>query len=336
MNRLGIYFFFDKDGIVDDYVLYFLKNFKKICSEVCVVVNGFLTDISQQKLNDNCNKLIIRDNKGFDSWAYKRAIEEYGYNNIKKYDELVLCNFTFFGPIYPLEEMFLNMEKRNCDFWGIHRHRYEPNAYMAGVEICEHIQSHFMVFKNSILRSIMFQNYWNELKPINTYEEAVAYHELKATKYFEELGFKSSTFINPQKYFDKTGNSSVFCGIQQVKEDRCPILKRKVFFIKNGKIEFSQIDGKNPFTDLKFIKNNTDYPIKYIEQNIERCFGKLNNPLFNISLLFHKNKKGQQKTYKILGIPILTTKKKHKRHITIKKYYILGIPFYIKHSKARR
>ena len=121
MNRLGIYFFFDKDGIVDDYVLYFLKNFKKICSEVCVVVNGFLTDISQQKLNDNCNKLIIRDNKGFDSWAYKRAIEEYGYNNIKKYDELVLCNFTFFGPIYPLEEMFLNMEKRNCDFWGIQR-----------------------------------------------------------------------------------------------------------------------------------------------------------------------------------------------------------------------
>ena len=160
MNRLGIYFFFDKDGIVDDYVLYFLRSFKEICSELCVVVNGNLLSQGKNKLNKLSNKLVIRENRGFDSWAYRHAIENYGYNNIKKYDELVMCNFTFFGPIYPLEEMFSEMNSRVCDFWGIHRHRKEPKNYIANIEICEHIQSHFMAFRKKIIQSSDFINYW--------------------------------------------------------------------------------------------------------------------------------------------------------------------------------
>ncbi|MBR2922358.1 MAG: hypothetical protein IKC10_03450 [Alphaproteobacteria bacterium] len=282
MNRLGIYFFFDKDGIVDDYVLYFLRNFKKVCSEVCVVVNGNLEPHSKEELEKLSNKLIIRENKGFDSWAYKDAIEDYGYSNIKKYGELVLCNFTFFGPIYPIDEMFSEMDSRDCDFWGIHRSRKEPHVYMAGVEICEHIQSHFMCFKKKIIQSKDFVNYWKSLQPINNYEEAVAYHELKITKYFENLGYKSSTFIDYTKYFNKVGNSSVFCAIQQIKEDRCPILKRKALFIKRGKIEFQQLDGENPFNILNFLRNNTEYPYECIKENIYRCFASENRNFFNI------------------------------------------------------
>ncbi len=319
-RRLGIFFFFDKDGIVDNYVFYFLEHFRRVCLEICVVVNGNLSSNGKNRLEKYCDKLIIRENKGFDSWAYKQAIEDYGYDEIKKYDELILCNFTFFGPIYPLDEMLLQMEARDCDFWGIHRYRHEPNNYMAGVEICEHIQSHFMAFKKSILQANAFENYWKSLQPINNYEEAVAYHELRVTKYFENLGFKSSTFIDYKKYFDRVGNSAVYCAVEQIKKERCPILKRKALFIKKGKVEFPQQDGENPFEVLTFIKNNSEYPTEYIYENIYRCFSQESRYFFNIlkkvyfsvKLLFKFNKKKKQKL-----------KKKIKNIIILRRYSTL-------------
>lgn len=43
IKRLVIYFFYDKDGIVDRYVPYMLEDMKKNCSELFVVCNGKLT-----------------------------------------------------------------------------------------------------------------------------------------------------------------------------------------------------------------------------------------------------------------------------------------------------
>lgn len=40
MNRIGIYFFYDKDGIVDDYVPYFLEKLKPFCRRLVVVASG--------------------------------------------------------------------------------------------------------------------------------------------------------------------------------------------------------------------------------------------------------------------------------------------------------
>ena len=44
MKRLLIYFFWDKDGIVDDYIPHMLKSFRPFATELCVVVNGEITD----------------------------------------------------------------------------------------------------------------------------------------------------------------------------------------------------------------------------------------------------------------------------------------------------
>ena len=43
-NRLALYCFYDRDGIVDDYVIYFLRELRKTVSKICCVVNGKLTE----------------------------------------------------------------------------------------------------------------------------------------------------------------------------------------------------------------------------------------------------------------------------------------------------
>ena len=300
MKRLLIYFLYDKDGIVDDYIPYFLSEVKPFCEDVCVVVNGDLNAEGYKKLTDCSDKLLLRENIGFDSWAYKHALEYYGFEKIKEYDELIMCNFTFFGPIFPLSEMFDKMTATKCDFWGIHRHP-AMEAYMGQTKITEHIQSHFIVIRQSILKDDSFKEYWDTLKEVNSYEDAVAFHELRFTSYFESKGFVSDCYIDKEKYFKLlNSNSSVFLAGKQIIEDKCPILKRKVFATKNKKLEFPQEDTTSVIDILKFVEDKTTYPIKLILENIFRCFycrmGRV--PLLKIvmwriksKLLFSKHKK---------------------------------------------
>ena len=202
MKRLMIYFVYDKDGIVDDYIPYFLKSFKPFCEEICVVVNGLLTNDSKKVLEENCNTLLMRENVGFDSGAYKHAIEYYGYEKIRGYDELILANFTMFGPIFSPQEMFEKMEKSDCDFWGITEFPSVDSSF-AGVKINRHVQSYFIDFKKKILNSEDFVEYWQTLKTVTNYEEAIAFHELRTTSFYESKGYKSDCYVSPEKYTAK-------------------------------------------------------------------------------------------------------------------------------------
>ena len=42
MKRIAIYFFYDKNGVVDKYVNYFLEDLKKNIEELVIVCNGKL------------------------------------------------------------------------------------------------------------------------------------------------------------------------------------------------------------------------------------------------------------------------------------------------------
>ena len=74
-KRLILYFMYDKDGIVDDYVPYMLRELKKNSTEILVVCNGKLTRESREKLQEVTPNVLVRENKGFDVWAYKTGLE---------------------------------------------------------------------------------------------------------------------------------------------------------------------------------------------------------------------------------------------------------------------
>ncbi len=269
VKRLGIYFFYDEDGIVDEYVIYYLKALREVCSEICVVVNGNLTEESKQIVRPVCDKLIIRENRGFDSWAYKEAIESYGYEYIgNNYDELVLNNFTNFGPVFPFREMFDEMSKHDCDFWGHNRYIEDGNK-INGCPVIDHLQSYFSVFRKKILVSEDFRRYWSTLDLPKTYKDAITCHEIRYTRYFESMGYISDAFM-PWKKYRYGFNSPVFYAYRQMVEDRSPLLKRKVFFNKEDRFEFPQRDSYTVYDVVNYIRTQTEYPMDLIADNMER------------------------------------------------------------------
>ena len=136
-KRLGIFFFFDAQGVVDSYVETLLTDMVKNLSELVIVVNGELTAKSYAKLTAFTDNIILRENKGLDAWAYKTAMESYGWDRLVEFDEVVLFNATIMGPVYPFEEMFTEMAGR-----GLHpaAHPLRPQAAHCG-EALPHLQA---------------------------------------------------------------------------------------------------------------------------------------------------------------------------------------------------
>lgn len=74
MRRIGIFVFFDADGIVDRYIPYMLTDLMKNLERLVIVVNGKITDEGRATLEQFSSDFVIRENKGFDTWAYKEEI----------------------------------------------------------------------------------------------------------------------------------------------------------------------------------------------------------------------------------------------------------------------
>lgn len=272
-NRLAVYFLYDKDGIVDDYIIYYLKELRRFCREICVVVNGNICDNGKRALEEVSDKVLIRENKGFDSWAYKTAIESYGYDYLaEEFDELILNNFTNFGPINSFDNMFDIMDGRDCDFWGITRYKAEKNQMFIDVPMVDHLQSYFTAIRKPMLKSPYFRKYWKTLKCPDDYFDAVKFHELRFTQYFEKLGYVSSEFIPVNAYSDKCHNTAVRMAFSQIQKYKSPFLKRKIFSAKDGMYEFPLEEEKNIPELVEYVKANTSYDTDLIYSNIKRTF----------------------------------------------------------------
>ena len=84
-RRLGIFFFYDPDGIVDRYVDYFVNEYKKCFEKLVVVCNGVLSESGRAVFEKYTSYIIVRENKGLDVWAYKTAFDTIGWKELEIY-----------------------------------------------------------------------------------------------------------------------------------------------------------------------------------------------------------------------------------------------------------
>lgn len=187
MKRLGIFVFFDKEGIVDRYIEFMLKDVSRNVDHLVIVCNGFLRESGREILQQFTDKIYVRSNVGFDAGAYKDAILVYvSLEEIRKYDELLLLNDTFYGPFYSFKEIFKKMQFSKTDAWGITKHqRFKWNGKIRN----EHIQTYFLVIRKKVLDSEIFCQYWEKLRYPQNKEEAITDFELRFSQLMLENGF---------------------------------------------------------------------------------------------------------------------------------------------------
>ncbi len=280
MTRKCILLIFDKDGIIDDYLKYYIESLSKFVNEFLFVVNGKLDDTGRDYLSSYPGDILIRDNEGYDASGYLAGITHLGYESLKTVDELIIANDSVYGPIFPFSEMFDEMSSRNeLDFWGITGHR----ALFDGTKLImnAHIQSYFMVFRNRLISDEAFRKYWDNIPVIHNRDEAISKHETYVTHYFERKGYLWETYI-PINHNEKTHpNDLIVDPIRSLSSYRCPVIKRSMFSYNDS--SYLNDARESGLKVRSFINNHTDYNFSLIEKNLLRVY-PLNELMASLNL----------------------------------------------------
>ncbi len=272
MKRAAIFFFYDKEGIVDSYIDNLLKDIKNNVDFLVAVVNGKLQQEGKQDLKKHADVVLQRENKGFDVEAYKHGIEYLNNETENKWDEVVMFNFTCFGPVYPFVEMFNNMSEKKLDFWGITKHYgMDEDPYHRCRYGCipEHIQSSFIVVRKSLYNSKDFKKYWENMTAITDYVDAIVNHEAVFTKHFNDLGYKSDVYVQTDDLKNIHPYPLMMMPLELIKNRKCPIFKRKTFY--NYYDEYLDVSIGNQARELyDYLKDSKIYDCKLIWDNLLR------------------------------------------------------------------
>ena len=66
-KRLGAFLFYDKDGIVGDYIDYLLEKMNEHLDKLIVICNGEVNEEGKDRLKVFATEMIFRENEGFDA-----------------------------------------------------------------------------------------------------------------------------------------------------------------------------------------------------------------------------------------------------------------------------
>jgi rhamnosyltransferase len=149
---LCVFAHFDKDDLVDDYVVHYLRALDEAgCETVFVSTAEGLDESEIQKILPYCTKFIVKQNIGYDFASWRTGLEAVG--DLTGYERVVIANDSVYGPLQDLRGIFAEMGSRNIPFWGI------TDSLRYG----RHLQSYFLVFEKIALQNEVFKKFWRNL-----------------------------------------------------------------------------------------------------------------------------------------------------------------------------
>lgn len=223
-KRIAIFASFDKDGCVSDIVQYYLRGLKTCVDAIVFVADNEVIANEVDKLSNLvCYASFYRHGE-YDFGSYRRGYEWAEKNGLLVgAEELIMCNDSCYGPVFPFNEMFSRMSQESCDFWGIvssNMHTY-------------HVQSYFLVFRKPVLKSDIFKEIIHGFHHQDSWIEYINEYELKISKNLISAGFTSSSYtevIEREKRLSHTFgeyNPTIFP--ETLFLWRIPIIKKKAF-----------------------------------------------------------------------------------------------------------
>lgn len=280
MKRLVIYFHYDAQGLLDEPCRFAITALRKD-ADLVVVTNGMLTEESRAWVKQEKLRLIERENVGFDVGAYREALLSLGRDAVCSYAELVLMNYTLAGPVCSLTTMWEHMDRqKGLDFWGLTRH-YAMRSRRFGGNVPEHLQSHFLAVRKTMLASPDFWEYWEKMKLPASYEESVICHETRFTRYFAQRGYEWDSYVDTDNLKTVFINPIMACPRELLENRQCPFFKRRSFFTPYLD-ELRRTDGNAAAELYEYLRGATNYPVDALVQSLLRT-----QPLSNLAQNLH-------------------------------------------------
>ena len=262
-RRLVIYVVYDRRGGVEEFVRYALAGMRDDADHILAVVNGSLDADGRTMLEGVADEILVRSNEGFDIWAHKDALDHLG-DRIAEFDEVLLTNDTWFGPVRPYGPVFDRMNERPVHFWGMTDHEWEPlNKFTNEGELPYHLQSFWIAVRKEMFLSPEWSEYWRDLPSMPSYFDAVLLHETQFTKRFADLGYAHSVAFASSEY--PTEHPALF-NADLLLADGCPLVKRRPFFHYPPFLDRHAVIGRRTVAEIA----RYGYPLDIMWSNLAR------------------------------------------------------------------
>ena len=216
-SRVAVFAHYDHRKIIDDYVVYYLAELKKVASNIVFVSDCNLSDKEKSKIKGLVSHIIDYKHGEYDFGSYKR-----GYNYLKtnkvldKCDELIFCNDSCLGPLYSFETVWEKMDKEKCDFWGMTKFVNSKN------KAWRHVQSYFVVFHRNVFTSKVFDKFITSITKQQNKGEIVRKYENGMSVLLEKNGFTLSSYIDDRM-------SYAYCFYLAEQNPINPLVKTTIF-----------------------------------------------------------------------------------------------------------
>jgi rhamnosyltransferase len=191
-KRIVVFSHFDIDNIIDDYVIFYLKNLRLFVDKICFVSTSKRSDFEVEKIKGICDPIIFRENKGYDFVSYKTGLLEIE-PEVHNYDEILFCNDSVYGPLFDLEKMFSKMVNSKCDFWGVTENLEEK----------KHIQSYFVAIKKVIIEDPAFWNFIRSIEVVNLKHDIIKNYEIGLTRFLLSQSYKYDKYVKRVTFLER-------------------------------------------------------------------------------------------------------------------------------------
>lgn len=280
-KRLFIFASYDKDGIVDESLLYYLRALSVI-GDIIFYMDSDASDGQLNKVKQIPNVIFIKAKRHgeYDFGSYKRGFFWAKEQDVlKDYNWVYLLNDSVYGPIRPLGPILEDLESRGKDVIGMCKyHNSDENELI--INLPDHVQSWFFGLSKNIATGTEFFEFISGIEHQNNKMDIVYKYEGGLTNLIRINNLNIEYFMGD----DKSGFDML--------EKPVSMLTRGMPFIKKQSLRLiSNINILGAFIFDKDLLNS-------VYNNIYRCKIKLGD----------KYKKKFRFT--LFGLPIISVKKK--------------------------
>jgi len=270
-RTLVLFAHFDPQGIVDPYVVYYLKALYGLGATI-VFVSGSpsLTPESVAPIRQFCAGIYTRQTLALDFGSWHLAwciLHQHGWS-LDQFDRLLIANDSVYGPLFPLEEMWDSFH--GADMYG---------AIESTEQLSSHLQSFFVAWDLNSRTRPFLNDFWNSFQYIVHKRILVWRCEMGLSKRARKAGLRIKPFISAATIKATHGlspehqwairfagpplNNTIYFWDGLIEHLRYPFLKT---ILPRYNTPWHQSMADLP----DFIKQHTTYPYQLIQSNVDR------------------------------------------------------------------
>jgi lipopolysaccharide biosynthesis protein len=176
MNRAILLAHYDRDGIIDPYVIAAAREYRRFADTLVLI--SVSTKTLPQDLSGIVDAFIPRENAGYDFGSWRAGLQALG--SPTDFDEIICVNDSVYGPLFDLAPALESHRLAAVDFWGM----------TVSEKPQRHVQSWFFAMRSRVIRSEIFRMFWDSCASDLPKEEIISRRELGLSHTVQQSGFR--------------------------------------------------------------------------------------------------------------------------------------------------